>query len=72
MRAGAWLARALVAAIGLVFGLCTPTLAEPHVIWPAELVRLVIDTAIAERRFGLARAVAMAVLSSLPAVVPNP
>ena len=37
-----------------------PTLAEPHVIWPAELVRLVIDTAIAERRFGLARAVAIA------------
>jgi integrase len=34
--------------------------AEPHLIWPETTVRLVIETAIAERRFGLARAVAIA------------
>ncbi len=36
------------------------SLAEPHIIWPAEVVRTVIEAAIAERRFGLARAVALA------------
>jgi len=33
---------------------------EPHGVWPAHVVTLVIETAIAERRFGLARAVAIA------------
>ena len=36
------------------------TLGEPHTLWPAEVVRAVIDRAIAERRFGLARAVVIA------------
>jgi integrase len=33
---------------------------EPHVIWPAEAVEVVFKAAVAEQRFGLARAVAIA------------
>lgn len=33
--------------------------AEPHMIWPERVVRIVIEQAIEERRFGLARAVAI-------------
>lgn len=36
------------------------TAPEPHIIWPAPVVRTVIERAIAERRFGLARAVVIA------------
>lgn len=34
--------------------------AEPHQLWPETVVTVVIDTAIANRRFGIARAVALA------------
>jgi integrase len=35
-------------------------LAEPHLIWPASVFATVIEAAIAQRRFGLARAIAIA------------
>ena len=35
-------------------------LTEPHILWPAEVVEAVLQTAIAARRYGLARAVAIA------------
>ena len=36
------------------------TLGEPHTLWPADVVRTVIEKAIEQRRFGLARAVVIA------------
>ena len=33
---------------------------EPHVLWPASALKVVLEAAIAERRFGLARAIAIA------------
>lgn len=33
---------------------------EPHILWPDETLRVVVEAAIAERRYGLARAIVLA------------